>query len=176
MLEQIFIVYFNILKKAPNYKLIPSVLEGLARFAHLINLEFFDDIVKLMYNMIESDKLNFRSKLHCIKTVFVVLSGRGESLTIDPMRFYNSLYNIILRIDLCGDLENTTILSECIEMMFFRRRKSLPSARLLAFIKRLGTATLQMDPTSSAIILDILRKLSSVRNLIEYLIIEIISI
>ncbi len=55
ILEQIFLVYFNILKKAPNYKLIPCVLEGLAKFAHLINLEFFDDIVKLMHEMIESD-------------------------------------------------------------------------------------------------------------------------
>jgi nucleolar complex protein 3 len=36
ILEQIFLVYFNILKKAPNFKLIPSVLEGLSRFAHLL--------------------------------------------------------------------------------------------------------------------------------------------
>ena len=48
-------VYFKILKKAPNLKLIPSVLEGLSKFAHLINLDFFDDLVKIMHQMIESD-------------------------------------------------------------------------------------------------------------------------
>lgn len=162
ILEQIFLVYFNILKKAPNFKLIPCVLEGLSKFAHLINLEFFDDIIKIMHEMIESDKLSFRSKLHCIKTVFVVLSGRGEALTIDPMRFYNSLYNIILRLDVAGDLDNTVILAECIDMMFFKRRKSIPSARLLAFVKRLSAMTIQMDAVSAAIVLDLIRKLCSV--------------
>lgn len=161
ILEQIFLVYFNILKKSPNFKLIPCVLEGLAKFAHLINLEFFDDIVKLMHEMIESERLNFRSKLHCIKTVFIVLSGRGEALTIDPMRFYNSLYNIILRIDTTVNLDNTAILSECIDMMFFKRRKQLPSARLLSFVKRMGIVALQTDPVASAILLDLLRKLLS---------------
>jgi nucleolar complex protein 3 len=48
-------VYFKILKKTPNLKLIPSVLEGLSKFAHLINLDFFDDLVKIMHQMIESD-------------------------------------------------------------------------------------------------------------------------
>lgn len=162
ILEQIFLVYFNILKKAPNFKLIPCVLEGLSKFAHLINLEFFDDIIKIMHEMIESDKLSFRSKLHCIKTVFVVLSGRGEALMIDPMRFYNSLYNIILRLDVAGDLDNTVILAECIDMMFFKRRKSIPSARLLAFVKRLSAMTIQMDAVSAAIVLDLIRKLCSV--------------
>ena len=36
-------------------KLIPSVLEGLAKFAHLINLDFFDDLIKIMHRMIESE-------------------------------------------------------------------------------------------------------------------------
>ena len=31
ILEQIFMIYFNILKKNPNFKLMPSVLEGLAK-------------------------------------------------------------------------------------------------------------------------------------------------
>lgn len=42
--------------------------------------------------------LTFRSKLHCIKTVFIVLSGQGEALTIDPVKFYTSLYNVILKL------------------------------------------------------------------------------
>ena len=132
------------------------------RFAHLINLEFFDDIIKIMHEMIEADRLSFRSKLHCIKTVFVVLSGRGEALTVDPMRFYGSLYNILLRLDVAADLDSTVVLAECIDMMFFKRRKSVPSARLLAFIKRLSTAAIHMDATSAAIVLDLIRKLCSV--------------
>lgn len=32
----------------------PSVLEGLAKFAHLINIEFFDDLVKVLNELIGS--------------------------------------------------------------------------------------------------------------------------
>ena len=64
---------------------------------------------------------------------------------------------------LASSRDNVVILAECIDMMFFKRRKQIPSARLLAFIKRLSVVSLQVDPTSSAIIMDILRKLLSVR-------------
>ncbi|RNA30303.1 nucleolar complex 3 -like protein, partial [Brachionus plicatilis] len=159
ILEQIFMIYFRILKKSPNFKLFPSVLEGLCKFAHLINLDFFEDLLKLMHEMIESDKLNFRSKLHCIKTIFVVLSGQGEALTIDPMKFYTSLYNILLQLNASGSLDNIYLLADCIDMMFFKRRKQIPTPRILAFIKRLSIVSLQLEPAGTAVVLNILRKL-----------------
>ena len=122
-------------------------------------MDFFEDLVKLMHQMIESASLSFRSKLHCIKTVFIVLSGQGESLSIDPIKFYASLYNIILQLNIAGDLDNTNLLAECIDMMFFRRRKQIPSARLLAFIKRLTIVSTQLEPASAAIVLNIVQKL-----------------
>ncbi|CAF0732006.1 unnamed protein product [Brachionus calyciflorus] len=164
ILEQIFMIYFRILKKSPNFKLFPSVLEGLSKFAHLINLDFFEDLLKLMHEMIESDKLNFRSKLHCIKTIFIVLSGQGEALTIDPMKFYTSLYNILLQLSAASDLDNIYLLADCIDMMFLRRRKQIPTARLLAFIKRLTIVSLQLEPTGAAVILNILRKLIGINK------------
>lgn len=109
--------------------------------------------------MIESDRLTFRSKLHCIKTVFIVLSGQGESLSIDPIKFYASLYNIILQLNVTGDLDNTNLLSDCIDMMFFKRRKQIPTSRLLAFIKRLTIMSTQLEPASAAIVLNIVQKL-----------------
>ena len=47
-------------------------------------------------------------------------------------------------------------------MMFLRRKKQIPTVRLMAFIKRLSIITLQSDPTSAAIIMHILRKLINV--------------
>lgn len=69
-----------------------------------------------------------------------------------------------------GNVDNTIVLAECIDMMFFKRRKQIPSARLIAFIKRLSIVSLQMDSCSSAIVLDIIRKLISVsKNLRQQL-------
>lgn len=53
-LNIVFLIYFRILKKAQKSILLPSVLEGLARFAHLINLEFFDDLLSVLYGLITS--------------------------------------------------------------------------------------------------------------------------
>ena len=49
-----FATYFRILKKASNSVLLSSVLEGLAKFAHLINIDFFDDLVKVLYTLIDT--------------------------------------------------------------------------------------------------------------------------
>jgi nucleolar complex protein 3 len=166
ILEQIFLVYFNILKKTPNFRLIPCVLEGLSKFAHLINLEFFEDIIKIMHQLIESNTLTFKSQLHCIKTIFIVLSGQGEALTIDPLKFYSTLYNILLKFDATGDFENTLLLADCINMMFFKRVKQVPTSRLLSFIKRLSTVALQLEPASCSLIIHLLRKLINVNKVI----------
>ena len=63
---------------------------------------------------------------------------------------------------LAGDVDNTILIAECIDMMFFKRRKQIPTSRLLAFIKRLSIVSLQLDPSSAAIILNLLRKLMNV--------------
>jgi len=117
-----------------------------------------------MHEMIESDGLTFRSKLHCIKTVFIVLSGQGESLSIDPIKFYASLYNIILQLNVAGDMDNTKLLADCIDMMFLRRRKQIPTSRLLAFIKRLSILTTQLEPASAVIVFNIIQKLISLNK------------
>lgn len=41
----------------------------------------------------DEGSLRHREKLHCVETVFSILSGQGEALNIDPSRFYTHLYN-----------------------------------------------------------------------------------
>ena len=49
-------------------------------------------------------------------------------------------------------------------MMFFKRRKQVPTARLISFIKRLNVMALQLEPSCSAVILHMLRKLINVKS------------
>lgn len=79
-LNIVFLIYFRILKKAQKSVLLPAVLEGLAKyahthtqthticnttivlnmmsfpvsFAHLINLEFFDDLLNVLQDLIQA--------------------------------------------------------------------------------------------------------------------------
>ncbi|XP_052426489.1 nucleolar complex protein 3 homolog [Carassius gibelio] len=152
-LNIVFLIYFRILKKAQKSILLPSVLEGLAKFAHLINLEFFDDLLAVLYGLITSGDLTYRESLHCILTSFHILSGQGDVLHIDPLKFYNHLYKTLLTLHAGGRNEDTAIVLQCLDIMLTKRRKQVTLQRAQGFLKRLSTLSLHLLPDSSVGIL-----------------------
>jgi len=69
-------------------------LAGIGKFAHLVNIDFFQDLMKVFKDLIsldtndmkiaeeavESTKDLTQHRLHCIITAFELLSGQGEKL------------------------------------------------------------------------------------------------
>ncbi|ETE61694.1 Nucleolar complex protein 3-like protein, partial [Ophiophagus hannah] len=148
-LNIVFLTYFRILKKAQKSPLVPAVLEGLAKFAHLINLEFFDDLLMVLHSLIVSGVLSHRESLHCILSAFHILSGQGDVLNIDPLKFYTHLYKTLFKIHAGATNEDAAIVLQCLDIMLAKRRKQVTQQRALAFIKRLTTMALQVLPNSS---------------------------
>uniref|UniRef100_A0A8C4QD90 Nucleolar complex protein 3 homolog n=1 Tax=Eptatretus burgeri TaxID=7764 RepID=A0A8C4QD90_EPTBU len=158
-LNVVFLIYFRILKKSPNRNLLPPVLEGLARFSHLINVAFFDDLLMVLHKLIESKNLKNRERLHCIQTAFHILSGQGEALNIDPQRFYKHMYSSLFQIH-CGSAdEDVAIVLRCLDAMLLKRRRQVSTTRVLAFTVRLGALALQLQPNGALGILATLRSL-----------------
>nr|XP_020819762.1 nucleolar complex protein 3 homolog isoform X2 [Phascolarctos cinereus] len=149
MLNMVFVTYFRILKKAQRSPLLPAVLEGLAKFAHLINVEFFDDLLVVLHTLIESGELSYRECLHCVHTAFHILSGQGDVLNIDPMKFYTHLYKTLFKLHAGATNEDVEIVLQCLDVMLTKRRKQVSQQRALAFIKRLCTLALHVLPNSS---------------------------
>jgi nucleolar complex protein 3 len=52
-MKHVFAVYFRVLRKMPDTQLISPVLAGLSKFAHLINIDFFDDLIGSFEDLIE---------------------------------------------------------------------------------------------------------------------------
>ncbi|XP_070782984.1 nucleolar complex protein 3 homolog [Enoplosus armatus] len=152
-LNIVFLIYFRILKKAQKSGLLPAVLEGLANFAHLINLEFFDDLLNVLQNLIQSGDLTNRESLHCIQTVFTILSGQGDVLNIDPLNFYSQLYKMLLRLHAGAPNDDINIVLRCLDAMLTRRKKQVTLQRAMAFVKRLSTLSLHVLPNASVGIL-----------------------
>ncbi|XP_044276584.1 nucleolar complex protein 3 homolog isoform X1 [Varanus komodoensis] len=148
-LNIVFLTYFRILKKAQKSPVLPAVLEGLAKFAHLINLEFFDDLLLVLHSLIVSGVLSHRESLHCILSAFHILSGQGDVLNVDPLKFYTYLYKTLLNLHAGATNEEVAILLECLDLMLTKRRKQVSQQRALAFIKRLCTLALHVLPNSS---------------------------
>ncbi|XP_043912597.1 nucleolar complex protein 3 homolog [Protopterus annectens] len=152
-LDIVFLTYFRIIKRAQKSVLLPVVLEGLAKFAHVINVEFFDDLLIVLNNLIESGDLSCKESLHCIQTVFNILSGQGDVLNIDPLKFYIHLYKTLLKLHAGASNDEVRIVLECLDVMLAKRRKQVSLQRALSFIKRLSTLALHVLPNASVGIL-----------------------
>jgi len=162
-ITQLFAIYFRILKKGRDSPLLSSTLAGLSNYAHLINLDFFDDLLSNLHSIIATHRgLTFENSLHCVHTTFAILSGQGSALNIDPMRFYGQLYKDLL-IELTRVLDDKSLVTplflKCIHKMIVARSKQVSQPRLLAFTKRLATLALHQDHPTALAFLASLRKL-----------------
>jgi len=130
-------------------------------------------------SVIKKHQLTVNEQLCCIKTIFVILSGQGSVINIDPVHFYSHLYKVIPELDCCklktilqnllGQFkkycfcflgkhhENLETFLLTIEALFLIGRKKVTANSSLAFVKRMATLTLQTLHNSSLGILAALR-------------------
>lgn len=144
VVKMVFTIYFRILKNDPNSRTLSACLEGLAEFAHVINLEYFSDLIDLLNNILETTELGYREQLHCIRTIFVILTGQGEVLNIDPIRFYGHFYRNLLAVHAGKNHEDFQIVLHTLDDVLVKRRKNITQQRLLAFVKRLATLSMHL--------------------------------
>lgn len=81
----------------------------LYRFSHSINLDFYHDILTVLDSVLKKHQLNVHEQLYCIRTIFVIISGQGSVINIDPVHFYSHLYKVILELDSC-EFKNLSII------------------------------------------------------------------
>ena len=148
IIELIFLNYFRLLKRRLNLRLMPSVCEGLAKFANLINIEYMDDLITCFYDELCSEQtgLTQRAKFHCLITVFSILNRQQVLIHIDPQRFYALFYSLLLP---CPSDHDIDLVVKLLQMMLIDRYKQLSKNKLLAFVKRLLTMALELQINKS---------------------------
>jgi len=93
IVKELMGVYFFILKMDSESSLLPVVLDGLAKFAPLINLELVLELISLLSDRV--GELTHRSALRSIHAALCCLEGRGQAIEFDCHAFYQRLYNCI---------------------------------------------------------------------------------
>ncbi|XP_043652013.1 nucleolar complex protein 3 homolog [Drosophila teissieri] len=145
IIKMVFTIYFRVLKNDPTSRVLSAILEGLAEFAHVINLDFFADLIDVLNRILEDqDELGYRERLHCVQTIFVILSGQGEVLNIDPIRFYQHFYRNMLAVQAGKNHDDFTIILRTLDEVLVKRRRNMSQQRLMAFMKRLLTGSLHL--------------------------------
>jgi nucleolar complex protein 3 len=133
-LKLVFTTYFRILKLHPP-SLVGAVLEGLAKYAHLINQDFFGDLLEVLRELItessnpatgsddeggddeddlDADGIHSRSatreSILCSTTAFALLDGQdgskaASSLHLDLGFFITHLYQTLYPLSINPDVE-----------------------------------------------------------------------
>ncbi|KAH7340952.1 CBF/Mak21 family-domain-containing protein [Rhizoctonia solani] len=124
-LKLLFVLYFRILKHPKPTPLLPAALEGISRYAHMVNVDFFKDLLQVLKELIERGSFHeeeegeetshglvqesevLRQRLLCISTAFELLGGQGEALNIDLNEFVQHLYSLILPLSLSPNIESS---------------------------------------------------------------------
>ena len=80
-------LYFRILKNPHPTPLLPAALQGISKYAHLVNVDFFKDLLQVLKGLISRESedsegdpenaLAIQHRLQCIVTAFELLSGQG---------------------------------------------------------------------------------------------------
>ncbi|KAF9480132.1 NOC3p-domain-containing protein [Pholiota conissans] len=107
-LKLLFALYFRILKNPTPSPLLPAALSGISRFAHLVNIDFFKDLMAVLKDLIvmeeeyaiehaadlESTPMSAHAfqqvvvrQLMCIVTAFELLSGQGNPILTESSNF-----------------------------------------------------------------------------------------
>ncbi|BDA51329.1 Nucleolar complex protein 3 homolog [Coccomyxa sp. Obi] len=91
-------------RAAKRFPLLAPSLEGLRRFAHLISVEYFSDLLAVMVQIAAAPGLPARMRLHVLLTASDILKGQGDALNVDRQDLYQALFSVLAAAPL-GDLE-----------------------------------------------------------------------
>ncbi|KAF6266173.1 CBF/Mak21 family-domain-containing protein [Scenedesmus sp. NREL 46B-D3] len=83
-----------------KFPLLQPALEGLGRYSHLISVEYFNDLMAVLQDLLAAGALPLRERLGVLLAALDILKGQGEALTIDRRAFYNQLYQALLLVPL----------------------------------------------------------------------------
>jgi nucleolar complex protein 3 len=174
-LQSVILTYFRILKSTDTTtrkSLLPSALEGLAKFAHLINIDTVVDLLDVLKKLLaDVDELPLEASLNCVLTAFQTLQGPGKEMQIDVKEYITPLYSQIPRLGTVEtSKENTAIAIQCLNAAFLKRRE-YSTIRIAAFLKQIFTVAMHAPEYTSvpliALARQILQRYPAVHQMLE---------
>lgn len=163
-LQAVILTFFRILKDSENnntkQELLPVALAGLAKFAHLINIDTVVDLLDLLKKLLlQVDTLPLEASLNCVLTAFQALQGPGREMQIDQKEYITPLYSQLARLvtEECTK-KNTMIMMQCLTMAFIKR-KEYSTVRVASFLKQIFTAALHAPVHTSVPMLALARQI-----------------
>jgi hypothetical protein len=160
-LRELFTMFLRVLKKAPSSPLTPTVLRGVGRYVHLVNLDIAQALVQVLTQLIKEDVLDLEAGMQSVHTIAVTLRGPGSALAVDESEFVAYLYRALLRLCSAGEPERESYVPlavRCVEAIFLGR-KLYQHSRVPAVVARLCVLANVLSPHAALATLAAVREL-----------------
>jgi nucleolar complex protein 3 len=164
-LQAVTLTYFRVLKSdnltASHIEdLLPPALEGLAKIAHLINIDTVMDLLGVLRDLLKKvDTLPVDAALNCILTAFQTLQGPGKEMKIDQKEYILPLYSQLPRLCIAeNSMLHTDIMIQCLTAAFVKRRE-YSTVRVAAFLKQILTTAMHTPPHTAIPLITFARQL-----------------
>lgn len=165
-LEAVFVVYFRVLTRYRRSPLLPVVLEGIAKFAHMISVSYMGDLLEALKVLIGDKELSLHASLlaavgamealrnhgaHrgacavsvCARVQCAADRGRalhvcvaGKALLYDPKEFHMMVFARLHELQRPSRFEHAALALRCLYLMLVQSDVVSPD-RVAAFVKRL---------------------------------------
>eukprot|EP00040_Diaphanoeca_grandis_P021963 m.117530 g.117530 ORF g.117530 m.117530 type:complete len:832 (+) comp28584_c7_seq1:97-2592(+) len=158
ILNQIFATYFRVLKHGRHSPILPIVLEGISKQAHLIDASFFGDLMAVLREIMK-EGLGTSISLQTVRTGCMLLSGQaGLAMNIDVKAFHDVLYAELLN---ATDERGVDLAMICTRLLLNERRE-VSLERVGAFTKRLALVAIQLQRHNQTV-----TALSNIRTMMQ---------
>ena len=148
----LFAMLFKTVKDDSRSKvLLKPCLKCISKFCHHINIDFFNDLLKVLCAHVDDHYLHTEQRLQCIKTAFDILSGPGSLLTFDASKLTESFKKIVLASNLnMSDSAVETICSVA-QIITVKRKKSISGEQILSLVKALLVMSMQTSSRENCV-------------------------
>jgi nucleolar complex protein 3 len=157
MLKVVFLLFFKILKNTKRSPILPNVLEAMAQFSHLINLDLLLNIVEVLKEVIVDPLVPLEASMNTVITAFNAIKLQGDTLEVDLKDFYVHFYKLLEPATASPSKYSllTPLLVRSLELMLTQRR-ILALDRVAAYAKRILTLSLHLPAQSCISLLMVL--------------------
>eukprot|EP00300_Choanocystis_sp_HF-7_P023766 c2484_g1_i1.p1 GENE.c2484_g1_i1~~c2484_g1_i1.p1 ORF type:complete len:643 (+),score=168.70 c2484_g1_i1:181-1929(+) len=145
ILDSVFVTFVRILKNAPRSPLMPQVLQGVAKFGHLINVDLVQDLIVYLGDLIQDESIDLDVQFEVFLALHALRQGEGQALSVDNKKGHAFLYRAMNSIDASVTAQRVSLFTQCLQKMLLDKKQIEP-ARAAAFVKRLLAVCLRTPP------------------------------
>ncbi|KAL4456085.1 hypothetical protein ABPG74_014046 [Tetrahymena malaccensis] len=161
ILEKVYYIYFKLIKRPSPTKFFTSVMDGIVKFIHMIDVNLIWDLIgclqKSAQNMRQytnkkggEDKLALHKRMHCIYTVEAILNGPGQVFDVDDKEAILNFFHVMIDLNKIPHVfeqlsqKEELVLIKILEIMFLKKRQ-FSYESVASFVKELAKLVIKLN-------------------------------